>query len=128
MTDKDAIEKLRKDYEVSVNEGEIKLMMSTLTDDIVALAPGFPVVSGEDMENWISKTFFDPFDIEFSSEDVEVETEGNLGYVRGHYKQALIPKHGGDTIELIGKYLCIVKRQSDGSWRFSHIAWNSDST
>jgi ketosteroid isomerase-like protein len=101
--------------------------MSTLTDDAVALAPGFPVVSGGDLESWISKTFFDPFYIEFSTEDVEVEIFGDLGYVRGHYKQALTPKQGGDKIQIIGKYLCIVKRQKDGSWRFSHLAWNSDS-
>jgi ketosteroid isomerase-like protein len=127
MSDKESIEKLRHDYEVALNEGDIKSLMSTLTSDIVTLPPGFPAVFGEETESWIKQNFLDPFDIDFKSEDDEVVVIHDHAFTRGHYTQTLTPKPGGDTMNLVGKYLCIVRRESDGAWRYSHLSWNTDS-
>jgi len=50
MSEKDAIEKLRQVYETAVNEGDIKLFMSTLTSAAVVHAPGSPAVVGGGIE------------------------------------------------------------------------------
>jgi len=127
MSEKDSIEKLRQVYVTAVNEGDIKLFMSTFTSDAVVLAPGSPAVVGGDVEPWAVKNFFNLFDIKFKSEDDEVEVFNDYAYVRGRYTQNLTPKQGGDVLDLVGKYLCIAKREKGGAWRYHRLSWNLDS-
>ncbi|MHC4533430.1 MAG: YybH family protein, partial [Planctomycetota bacterium] len=52
--------------------------------------------------------------------------DGDLGYAWGNYTLSLIPKAGGDTAYVDGKYLTVSKRQADGSWKISHDCFNSN--
>ncbi len=127
MSDKEEIEQVRSRYEACCNDGDLKTWLTTLTDDAVILAPGSPVVSGSEIEAWAAETFFDPFDMTVSLEDDEVQVMGEWAFVRGHFSLSVTPKGGGDTQEDRGKYLDLLRRQSDGSWKYARLAWNSDS-
>lgn len=51
-----------------------------------------------------------------------VETKHS--FVRYSYSLKFTPKAGGEEMELNGKLIFILKRQSDGSWKITHYIAN----
>jgi ketosteroid isomerase-like protein len=56
----------------------------------------------------------------------EVRVAGDWAYSRGTYSATLTPKAGGEPREDSGKYLTILERQSDGSWKIARDCFNSN--
>ena len=59
-------------------------------------------------------------------EQMEVEVDGDLGYIWSKYTNTETPKAGGETIEDHGHSVIIVRRQHDGSWKIARLIANSD--
>lgn len=127
MSDREEIERVQREYKDACNEGDLRKWMSTLTEDAVVLPPGSPVVSGAEIEKWAAETVFDEFNNGLTLIEDEVEVFGDWAFLRGRYRLSTTPKQGGDTVEDVGKYLDVMRRQDDGSWKFARLAWNSDS-
>jgi ketosteroid isomerase-like protein len=36
------------------------------------------------------------------------------------------PKSGSESMQDIGKYMAILEKQADGSWKYTHFIWNTD--
>ena len=49
----------------------------------------------------------------------EVRILGDWAYSHGMYTFDLVPKAGGETMSISGKFLDILKRQADGSWKMA---------
>jgi uncharacterized protein (TIGR02246 family) len=49
----------------------------------------------------------------------EVRILGDRAYSHGTYTFDMTPKEGGETMSLSGKYLDILEKQVDGSWRMA---------
>jgi ketosteroid isomerase-like protein len=58
--------------------------------------------------------------------DPEVRVFGELGFMRGIYTLTMIPKAGGETINYDGKYLTILEKQANGSWKILRDCFNSN--
>ena len=57
----------------------------------------------------------------------EVEGTGDLAYARGHYTLDGTPKaKGGAPMHDEGKFLEVLRRQPDGSWRYAVDMYSSD--
>ena len=56
---------------------------------------------------------------------VEVAKSGDMAYVSGTYTSDF-KDASGKTVKDRGKYLEVWQRQTDGSWKCSADAWNSD--
>ena len=58
----------------------------------------------------------------------EIEGRGDLAYARGHYTLAGTPraKAGGSPLRDEGKFLEVLRRQPDGSWRYAVDMYSSD--
>ena len=123
----DAINRTVQEYTGTINSGDLNQWLGTLTDDVVCLPPDQRMVSGKKaVRPWIKKTFFDPFEMKFNFSFDELEVFGSLAFARGRYTLSLTPKTGGSTTKIRGKFIDIFRRQSDGSWKFARIIWNSD--
>ena len=72
------------------------------------------------------KPLFDNFTFEGVMYPEETQVDGDMGLARGTYTLSIIPKAGGDTAYVDGKYLTLCKRQADGSWKISHDCFNSN--
>ena len=59
-------------------------------------------------------------------EPVDIQGCGNLAYARIKFREKFTTEEGGETIELTGKALRILKRQSDGTWLTSVVIFNYD--
>jgi ketosteroid isomerase-like protein len=54
------------------------------------------------------------------------EVTGTLGYTAGTYEDSF-KAADGKTVRGKGKYLCVWKKQIDGTWKAIHDMWNTDS-
>ena len=57
-----------------------------------------------------------------------VEGRGDLAYAIGTYRMAVTPKKAGAKPLPVeqGKYVEVMKKQGDGSWKIVYDIWNPD--
>jgi len=90
------------------------------------MAPDTPAQTGRKAVEEYYQSIFDEFEPQLESRYVEIDLSGDLAYGRGIAKVTLISKTSGDTLTSTAKYVNILKRQSDGSWKTTHDIWNSN--
>ena len=83
------------------------------TEDAVVLPPNAPEASGHAAIEAFFRSF--PPLTAFEIRNVELEGAGDLAYQRGRYSMTMTI--GGAAVSDSGKYLEILRKQSDGSWR-----------
>ncbi|HCO96501.1 MAG TPA: hypothetical protein DIU00_21615 [Phycisphaerales bacterium] len=98
-----------------------------MSDEPVLIMSHEPAIVGKEAIRTLYQYVFENYS--FSSdenytrmidvEEMEVEIDGDLGYIWSRYSSTETPKAGGDTIEDHGNQVHIVKRQRDGSWKFA---------
>jgi len=125
MTIEQEIEDVTTQFGAAFNRGDIAGAVEFYTDDAKFLHPGAEIVSGKQA----IKEFFETgralglWKINF--ETIEIGYDGNLAYERG---VNTIEMDAGDGQLMIdkGKYLVVMKRGADGSWKVAVDIWNSD--
>ncbi|MCJ7521880.1 MAG: DUF4440 domain-containing protein [Dehalococcoidia bacterium] len=107
------------------NRGDVAAAVEFYTDDAKFLHPNTEIVSGKQA----IKEFFETgraFGLRrINFESIEVGYDGDLAYERGVINMDLEPE-GGQAMVDRGKYLVVMKRQADGSWKVAVDIWNSD--
>jgi ketosteroid isomerase-like protein len=99
-------------------------VVAAYTEDAVLFPPNAPIVKGRAA---IQK-FFEGFPkiTEFKQSVVEIEGLGDLAYPWGTYQMAMLPPSSKTPVKDQGKVLSVWRKQADGSWLASRVAWNSD--
>lgn len=111
------------------NEMNANEIAKYFTSDGVLMAPGAQASIGQKAVASYYQGIFDEFDVVLKSYYVEVEVSGNVAYGRGEAIVHATSKIDGQESVSKSKYLNILKRQNDGSWKTTHDIWNSnDST
>lgn len=110
------------------NNEEADSIAAYFTNDAVLMPPGESTMHGPEAVAAYYQSIFDAYDPTLESRYVEVEVSGDLAYGRGIAKVTLVPDEGGEPTTTISKYLNIVKRQPDGSWKTTHDIWNEGGT
>ena len=121
-----AINEIWTQYSSSLNSGDIDLWISLWTDNGVQMPPDSPPVIGKEQIRGRNKGVLDQFTFNMGITNEEVEVAGDWAFARGTYTAILTPKAGGETIDIDGKYLTILKRQVDGSWKIFRDCFNSN--
>lgn len=121
-----AINEIWNQYPLAINSADFDLWISLWEDDGVQMPPDAPAVFGKEQILVVNESKFEPFNVNMAIKNDEVQINGDLAFSRGTYTAALTPKKGGETINLIGKYLTILKKQTDGSWRIHCDCFNSN--
>ena len=121
-----AVEGIWEEYSASYNSDDLERWLSLWTDDGVQMPPDEPPVVGKERIRVRNQGVLDLFVIDLSITNQEVEAAGEWAYARGVYRATLTPKDGAATVELDGKYMTILKRQSDGSWKIHRDIFNSN--
>ncbi len=129
-----AIRQLAEDWRAGWLSGDPETLLSLLSDEpepVLIMSSEDPIVGKEDIralyqyvfENY---TFTSDEDYTRTSdvEQMEVEVDGDLGYIWSKYTNTETPKAGGETIEDHGNSVSIVRRQHDGSWKFARLIIN----
>jgi uncharacterized protein (TIGR02246 family) len=110
----------------AVNRGDVEAELSRFTEDGIYMWPDAPSIHGQEaMRDWFARRFAQ-VDVCLENETTELEVCGDWAYEIGTYVAQIQPK-GTDRVATVhGKYVNILHRQPDGSWRIARRIRNRD--
>jgi len=97
-------------------------LLGMCTADIVFMPSGEPSKTGPEVRPWLEGF---PEITEMSWDVSTVEAEGSLAFARGPVKQTL--RVDGKDQVVDAKFCDLLRKESDGQWRFAVIAWSPNS-
>ncbi|MEO7986756.1 MAG: SgcJ/EcaC family oxidoreductase [Gemmatimonadales bacterium] len=107
--------------------GDAAALTALYTSDATLMPPGEESVKGEAMKKY-NAAMTDGFTGPTELTTTAVEGHGDLAYAVGTYRATLTPKKAGakplPTEE--GKYLEVLKKQADGSWKIVYDMWSQN--
>jgi uncharacterized protein (TIGR02246 family) len=124
--DKEEIVEMSDARAKAFNEGDAAAIAMHFTTDAILMAPGKAPQTGPEAVEAYYQEIFDTYHTMLESGYDEVKISGNLAYGRGTAVVTLIPKTGGDTTTSTSKYLNILQKQNNGSWKTTHDIWNGN--
>lgn len=108
------------------NNGDALGIAIHFTEDAFLMAPGKPAIRGRQAVQSYYQSIFDKYNAVLESKYDEVFVSGRLGYGKGFAKVILISKSGGDSLFSTSKYINIMQKQPDGTWKTTHDIWNDN--
>lgn len=119
--------KLDDDWSKSAATKDATKVAAFYAEDAIAYPPDEPLVSGRAAAQKVWATYFavPEFSISWKTTHADVATSGDLGFTSGTYEDSF-KGPDGKTVKEAGKYVCVWKKQKDGSWKAAHDIWNSD--
>jgi uncharacterized protein (TIGR02246 family) len=125
--DRIGINKTRSEYVTAWKAGDADQLAILYTTDAVVLYPHQPAVVGRSAILAYFKSFFAEFAQEdFDLTSAEIEIAGPWAFDRGTFRWRGVPRAGGDPVDDHGKYLVVLQKQPDGSWKVARDMDNSD--
>jgi uncharacterized protein (TIGR02246 family) len=123
--DKASIRAVDTEWARAAKAGDGEAIAALYAVDAVLLPPGEPMVKGEAAKKyWVD--FANGFSGPTELNTMTVEGGGDVASAIGTYKMTLTPKKAGAKPLPIdeGKYIEVLKRQGDGSWKIAYDIWN----
>jgi ketosteroid isomerase-like protein len=110
----------------AVNNRDVEAEVNRFTEDGIYMWPDAPAIEGHTaLREWFSDRF-QRVEVTLESETQEIELCGDWAFERGTYVARIEPK-GDDRTEWVrGKYINILRRQPDGSWKIARRIRNRD--
>ena len=122
-------ERIRRQVERAVaalNTGDVDTLAELRTDDAVVLKPGGPPERGKDEIRRHLEALFAGWGVNESRTIEEIRVAGEWAFVWGFYEVVLTPTGEGELTREKGKYIDVLRLESDGQWRFARTIWNVD--
>ncbi len=124
-----AIEKLHQEDIAATLSQDPNLLLDVWSDDGVRLEPGRPAVVGKkaiqaDNEKGLAE--HPSFKVlSYAPEIKEVQIADGWAFEWNNWEAKVkMPPEGSPPFTLRAKGLRILRRQSDGSWKFARVVWN----
>lgn len=122
-----AIEAVYPKFGAAMVKGDTATVAAAYTDDAILMPNDEKSARGHDE---IAKAFAGMIAAlkpsAFTGHTQDVIVSGDYAIETGTYQMTLHPKKD-QTVNAVGKYLTIWKKQADGSYKISHDIFNSDS-
>ena len=110
----------------ALNTADVETLVELRTDDAVILKPGGLPERGKDEIRTNLETLFEGWRVTESRTIEEIRFTDDWAFVWGFYEVVLTPTGKGESVQEKGKYIDILRRESDGEWRFARTIWNVD--
>jgi uncharacterized protein (TIGR02246 family) len=118
LKDESSVENVFKAYATTVNAGDFEGWINNWAENGKQYFPDAPPRYGKAQIATEMRPLFEMLDFEgFSIEIDEIRVLGNQAYGHGTYGYSMTPKGGGETSTISGKFLTILEKQADGSWK-----------
>lgn len=120
-----AIRQLQADWNRAVEAGSVDGYAAVLDDDIELLPTDAEPINGVDNYRAMLTGVFssDTFKVEVIG-PASIEVDGDRAYARYDYIIHRTPKDATETVSSYRKFLDVMRRQDDGSWRVYKHIWN----
>jgi uncharacterized protein (TIGR02246 family) len=123
--DTTAIKALRDQYTAAFNSNDAAATAATLADDAIVMEPNQAAIEGKQAVQAMFEAMFKENAVRIALTPLETEVAGDWAYDRGNATITVTPK-SGKPMQESAKYLVIVKRQPDGSWKVYRDISNSN--
>jgi uncharacterized protein (TIGR02246 family) len=120
-----AIKELGLEYFAATNAGDPDRCLAVMASDVIIMPPGRPSIVGKDEIRRLSHDYHSAYELNYTLVYEEVETAGTWGCARTTVVGTRTSKSSGQVEKVNWKNLWIVKRQTDGKWKFWRIMFNS---
>ncbi len=117
-------------YLAGINSNNLSQFLSTITDDVVYVAPNTPVLVGKAVVGEWVRGYLDAYQTRWEKNTDEFIVRGDLAYERYSYRSVDTPRAGGpaagtSVVTDQGSGLNIYRRGSDGVWKLARDSWAS---
>jgi ketosteroid isomerase-like protein len=124
--DKAAVGKAHDVLEGSYHNSDCKAMVANAASDAVIEPPNTASAKGVDgIGAWCTPMFTQMKTKALDVSNKSMDVSGDIAVDRGDYDWTLTPAKGGKDVRAKGRYTTIWHRQSDGSWKWTSLIWNS---
>jgi uncharacterized protein (TIGR02246 family) len=119
LADEARIQAVDSAFAAAANAGDAEGVAAVYADDGAVLAPNLPPQKGRDAIKSFWGGFLDAYTVRFEVVSDTIEGRGDLAYNLGHYRFSAVPKAKGvPGVADEGKFVEILKKQPDGSWKY----------
>jgi len=121
----DELSQMNRDFAKALNAKNAVAAANLYTEDATLLPPNeAPVTGRANIEKyWAGAIEGGAFDVSVAT--TSTGSNGNLGYEVGRFQMSIKQPDGTVTVER-GKYIELLKRGEDGTWKSTHGIWNAD--
>jgi uncharacterized protein (TIGR02246 family) len=114
-------------FQAAANSGNAAGVAAVYATDASLLPPNLPVQRGRTAIRTFWAGLFDAYTVKFEVSSDLIEGRGDLAYNMGHYRFTAVPKaKSAPGIADEGKFVEILKKQPDGTWKYAVDIYNSD--
>ena len=120
-----ALNALRSQFAAALNSSDAAAAAACYADDAVLMLPNQAAIEGrQGIQGWLEASFKEG-SAKIAHTPLETQVAGDWAYERGNLAVTVTPKSGKPMEESV-KYIVIVKRQPDGSWKVYRDISNSN--
>ena len=106
-------------FAAAATAGNLDGLVSVYASDAALLPPNLPPQKGRNAIRSFWGGFLNAYTVRFELSSDTIEGRGDLAYNVGQYRFTAVPKAKADPgVADEGKFLEVLKRQSDGSWKY----------
>jgi uncharacterized protein (TIGR02246 family) len=117
---------VRDTYVEAHNAGDIDRLMSLWAEDAVFMPMDEPTIFGREAIRRHIETILDQVPARVALSLEETRVLGDWAFDRGIETVTMATEASGREVTLRVKYICILQRQRDGSWKFARYIYNLD--
>lgn len=117
IPDAEQIETVKAAWIAALKAGDVDLLMSLVTDDVVAMHPSGKTTQGKQEMADDFQRFFAKFRIDQTAICEECIVAGEWAFERSRVNTKLEPIAGGQASEVDSKVVVILRRTADGNWK-----------
>jgi len=106
-------------FAAAATAGNLDALVAVYASDAALLPPNLPPQKGRPAIRSFWGGFLNAYTVRFELSSDTVEGRGDLAYNVGRYRFTAVPKAKADPgVADEGKFLEVLKKQSDGSWKY----------
>jgi uncharacterized protein (TIGR02246 family) len=114
-------------FQAAANSGDAAAVAAVYVSDASLLPPNLPVQRGRSAIQAYWGGLLDAYTVKFELSPDIIEGRGDLAYNMGHYRLTAVPKAKSTPgIADEGKFVEILKKQPDGTWKYAVDIYNSN--
>jgi uncharacterized protein (TIGR02246 family) len=114
-------------FQAAANAGDAAGVAAVYASDASLLPPNLPVQRGRNAIRAFWGGLLDAYTVKFEISPDIIEGRGDLAYNMGRYRFTAVPKsQSAPGIADEGKFVEILKKQPDGTWKYAVDIYNSN--
>jgi uncharacterized protein (TIGR02246 family) len=121
-----SISKIHKEYVAAHNDSDAERLMALWADDAVLMPMDEPAITGKEAIREHYEDFFDQNPSEITLSPLETRVAGDWAFERIQMTVTLSGGEGEQDRYADVKYLWILQRQPDGTWKIARAIYNLD--